>query len=290
MNRGTNHIGCGLPSRAPAGFTMVELLVVMALLAVLLVMTSIFGNRSVALIGDVSSRVATDRIATAAFEQIARDLEGQVIRREVTMRVVKKAGNGDDELVLITRRFGLPTRADEADRRVSTVHYRVTDHILRQGSDGYRFGDSSSRPSEEEGLLDLHGLPELGPDDLDDDSFRTLAAGVLRLEIGFVVRKTDGSTRIEAAEPVAPDRAEALIVSLVVLDPERTRMIDGGQRARIAAEFADAVPGKLVADQWMDTARELAGKSDSLSVPGVALRQVRVYQRRIQLAAAASSL
>lgn len=269
---------------------MVELLVVMALLSLLLVLTSIFGNRSVALIGDVSSRVATDRIATAAFDQIARDAEGQVVRREPTLRVIKNDGGKDDELVLITRRFGIPSRSDEADRRVSTVHFRVTDHVLLQGADGYRFGDSTVRPSEEQGMLDLHGLPDDGPAELDEDSFQILAAGVLRMEIGFVVGKADGSTMIEASEPTAPDRAEALIVTLVVLDPERTRMIDGTQRARIAAEFADAESGKLAGDLWMKTARDLAGRAGNLNVPAVALRQVRVYQRRIQLATAPGAL
>jgi hypothetical protein len=254
------------------------------------VLTSTFGNRSVNLMSDVSSRVAADRIATVAFDQIARDVEGQVIRREVTMRVEKQQGNGNDELVLITRRLGLPLQASEADRRVSTVHYRVRENALWQGVTGYRFGDSSTRPSEEEGMLNLHGLPDKGPEDLDDASFQPLAAGVLRMEIGFVVSKSDGSTGIEAAEPAAPDRAEALIVTLAVLDPSRSRMIDDSQRSRIAAEFGDAKPGKLTADEWMDTARGLVGKMESLSVPAVALRQVRVYQRMIVLPGAASTL
>ena len=94
-----------------AGFTLVELLVVMMLLSVLMVLTSAFGSRSLDLIGQVGSKSAADRIAELVFEQIVRDIDQRVIRREPTMRIDKNDSEGDDELVLVTRRFGLPERA-----------------------------------------------------------------------------------------------------------------------------------------------------------------------------------
>ncbi len=265
------------------GFTLVELLVVMMLMSVLLVITSAFGNRSLELIGQVSSRSGTDRIAEMAFEQLARDLDQRVVRREPTMRVEKHDGDRDDELVLVTRRRGLPAQASEADRRVSTVHYRITDHVLVQGADGCRFGESATRPSLEDGTLVLHELPQEGPEDLKDDSFHPLVDGVLRMEFAFVVTGEDGKPEV-VAKPAAD--MEALIVSVVVLDPERTRMIDKEQRETIAAEFPDAEDGEVPGETWQEVAREISQRAEPLGVPAAALRQVRVYQRRIPLSRA----
>ncbi len=273
-----------MPGSRAAGFTLVELMVVLMLMSVLLVLTTSFGNRSMELIGQISSRAATDRIAAAAFEQLARDLDQRVVRREVTLRVEKNEGAGDDELVLITRRSGLPLEATEADRQVATVHYRVDDHDLWQGAAGCRFGQELSPPAAGTGMLEIHGLPDDGPEDLPLESSQPLAAGVLRMEMSFVVSAADGSSRVQAAAPVAPDRAEALVVQLVVLDPDRSRMIDAAQRSRIAAEFKDSKDNEIPGESWRRTALELGGRAESLAVPAVALRQVRVYQRRFSLA------
>ena len=269
--------------RRAAGFTLVELLVVMMLLSVLMVLTSAFGNRSLDLIGQVGSKSAADRIAELVFEQIVRDIDQRVIRREPTMRVEKNDSEGDDELVLVTRRFGLSERAAEADRRVATVHYRITDHVLLQGAEGFRFGDPATPPSREEGTLGLHGIPAEGPEELDDDSLHPLAAGVIRMEFAFVAPGADGALEILADPPASPVRPEALIVTLVVLDPERSRMIGPGQRVKIAAEFPDAKDGETPGDRWQEIAGGLAGRADVLGLPAVALRQVRVYQRRVSL-------
>lgn len=266
------------------GFTLVELLVVMMLLSVLMVLTSAFGSRSLDLIGQVGSKSAADRIAELVFEQIARDIDQRVIRREPTMRVEKNDSEGDDELVLVTRRFGLPERAEEADRRVATVHYRITDHVLLQGAEGFRFGDPATPPSREDGTLEVYGLPAEGPEELDDDSLQPLAGGVIRMEFAFVAPGADGALEIVADPPASPVRPESLIVTLVVLDPERTRMIDPDQRVRIADEFPDAKDGETPAESWQEIALGLAGRADVLGVPAVALRQVRVYQRRVSLA------
>lgn len=266
-----------------AGFTLVELLVVMMLLSVLMVLTSAFGSRSLDLIGQVGSKSAADRIAELVFEQIVRDIDQRVNRREPTMRVEKNDSEGDDELVLVTRRFGLPEGAAEADRRVSTVHYRITDHVLLQGAEGFGFGEPASPPSREEGTLSLHELPAEGPEELDDDALQPLVGGVIRMEFAFVTPGADGALEIVADAPASPMRPEALIVTLAVLDPERTRMIDPGQRARIAAEFPDAEDGETPGERWQEIARGLAGRADALGVPAVALRQVRVYQRRVSL-------
>lgn len=271
------------PQRDATGFTLVELLVVVVLLSVLMVLTAAFGNRSLELIGQVGSKSAADRIAELAFDQLVRDMDQRVIRRESTMRVEKNDGDGDDELVLITRRFGLPEGAAEADRQVATVHYRITDHVLVQGAEGYRFGDPATPPSPEEGTLGLHGLPVEGPEELEDESLRPLAEGVIRMEFAFIAPGANGEMEIVASPPVAPVRPAAMIVTLAVLDPERSRMIDGEQRARIAAEFPDAKDGEAPGALWQEAASGLTVRADTLQVPAVALRQVRVYQRRIPL-------
>lgn len=266
--------------KAADGFTLMELLVVMALVSVLLVLTTTFGNRALGLIGQVGSRSASDRIAELVFEQFSRDLGQRVVRRETTIRIHKEADGGDDELVLVTRRFGLSERAAVADRRVSTVHYRVAEHVLFQGAEGFGFGSTSAPPLPADGMLDLHGLPEEGPEGLAERSMYPLADGVIRMEFSFITLGADGTPEIKAAPPQAPELPSAMVVTLAVLDPERTRMIGREERERIAAEFPDAGDGVLPGGRWLEVARGLAGRAGDLRVPAVALGQVRVYQRR----------
>jgi prepilin-type N-terminal cleavage/methylation domain-containing protein len=257
-------------ARGRTGFTLVELLVVIALLAVVLTITVEISRRSLEQIAQTSSRIATDKIATTTFDQISFDLQQRLLRDESTVRVVKRAVDsaedplGNDELVLMTIRPGYPLLATSADRRVSTVHYRVDDHELVQASSGYKFGVAGTPPNP-----------------------ATLERGVIRMEYGVIIK--GGAGTVTTTIPADFNTVESVVITMVVLEPTRSRMLTDTQRERIAKEFPDAVNGTLPLAEWSRIERELIDRIPTSEVPRAPLRHVRVYQRCIALRTATVS-
>lgn len=266
--------------RETRAFTLIEMLVVLALLGVVLTITVTISNGSIEMISKTRARISADEIAATAFDQLSLDLNQRLVRREATVRVVKRPA-GNDELVMLTARSGYPVLSDRAERRASAVHYRVQKGGLVQASCGYDFGDSGVEPDEKNGALRLFDLPEEGPADLRDGWFETMVPGVVRME--FSVIGGDGEERLLADAPEDFREVESLVVTLVVLDPKRTRYLKQEHRERLAKAFPDARDGELAKSGWVAVERDLAARLPGSEFPRAALRHVRVYQRCIPL-------
>lgn len=263
----------------PRGFTLIEMMVVLALLGVVLTVTVSVSNGALEAIRRTQSQVAMDRIAATALDSMALDLQQRIVRREPTVRVDKERGN--DEMVLLTVRAGYPMASQNPDRRVSKVHYRVEGMRLLHASSGYEFGAPETNPSEQGGRLQLHGMPVDGPAPLQEGWFETLVSGVIRLELSALA--ASGERTALAEPPLGLWHTDAVVATLAVLDPARTRMLNDEQRARIAREFPDARDGVVPFDEWAEIAETLPQRIPAAEVPPTALRHVRVYQRVIPL-------
>lgn len=255
------------------GFTLIELIVVMAVLSVVLMLTATISSRAIELRGDTKARIVAGRNAAAFMRQFEADLSQRIIRREAGIHFEKNAGS--DEISLLTQRPGYAIRTNSADRRAALVSYRVKRQVLERAASGYGFGSADARPDEAEGRLALARVPIDGPLAPDERAYQMIAPGLIRLEFSFVVR--DGDNRVVRADPPADQtRIVAVIATVVTLDPDRCRMLDEGQFKRIASAFPDAIDNELPGVKW--TAN--AGRLGQL-VPNVAksaLRQVRVYE------------
>ena len=261
-----------LTSCAP-GFTLMELLVVMAVLSIFLIMTSAVTRDALDLHGATKARLVAERNAAAFLRQFDADIFQRVNRQEARARIGKHQGN--DEISLVTRRQGYAILGTTADRRVSLVSYRIAQNMLERAASGYGFGKPPERPAEKTGTLALKEIPATGPDVPADKAFQVIAPGIIRLEFSFLVREAE--KRVLRAEP-PPDQQqiEAVIATVAVLDPDRRRMLDAGKLGLIAAEFPDAADNALPAPKWDEVAANLSRKLPAL--PRTALQQVRVYQ------------
>jgi type II secretory pathway pseudopilin PulG len=252
---------------------LIELIVVMAILIMVLVLTATISSRAIDMRSATKARIVAGRNAAAFLRQFEADLAQRITRREARAHFDKQAGN--DEISLLTQRPGYSIANAAADRRAALVSYRVERQALERAAGGYGFGDIGARPDETAGTLALAQVPAEGPQPSADRFYQVIAPGLIRLEFAFLVR--EGKSRVVRAEPPRDQqRIEAVVATVVTLDPDRCRMLDEGQYRVITAEFPDAVDGELPGEDWTRIAASLARKMPTALRP--ATRQVRVYQ------------
>lgn len=255
------------------GFTLLELMVVTGLLGTFLVMTAMVSRDTLELNGSTRSRMAAERNAAAFLRQFGADISQRVSRREAGARIEKRSGN--DSVSLLTLRQGVALNSTAADRRASLVSYRVENNRLERAAGGYGFGAADQRPANPSGTLSLKEIPSDGPDRPSTSSYQVIAPGVLRLELSFLVLE-NGVRVIRAAAPDDQSSIEAVIATVVTLDPERSRVLGDSQLISIAGAFPDAVDLELPFNRWTEIAEKLP--NDLPGIRRTALQQVRIYQ------------
>ena len=255
------------------GFTLLELMVTMAIISVVLTATASISGHALMVQRGARARLESQRAANALFGQLRHDLAERVQRADTPLRFTRKSGN--DELTLITKRYGFAVQSDSADRRVSIASFRVRDHQLERAAAGFEFGDDPAlRPDLATGTLALINIPPDGPEAPADEAFQTLTAGVFRLEFSFLLSSADKP--ISATRPADPDQIDAVVVTAASLDPSRRRMLDKEQLDRLAEQFRDAEDGQLPAARWSESTASLTS-----TLPGFPLdplQNVRIHQ------------
>ncbi len=261
------------PRYGNAGFTLIELVVTVGILGVFLVMTAVISRGAIDMNGNAKSRIASERGASAFAQQFRMDLEMRVERQEALPRIEKRAG--DDRISLLTQRQGYPVGSNAADRGASLVSYRISDGKLERSASGYGFGGGGARPSAASGTLSLLDISADGPAEPATDTYQVISAGILRLELSFLVLK-DGKSVIQASPPADRAGIQAIVTTIVTLDPDRRRPLDKAKLDSIAAEFPDAADYETPLEKWSEIAARLTTKQPSL--PKSAASQVRVHQ------------
>lgn len=255
------------------GFTLVELLVVIAILSMFLMMTAVVSNDAIDLNSTTRSRVVSERNAAAFMRQFEADLTRRVARDEARMRIEKRVGN--DEITMLAQRQGFALESATADRRVSLVGYRIRGNRLERAGGGYGFGTPEERPAAQSGTLSLNEIGVEGPEEPMDKAFQVICPAIIRLELSFLVRE-GGKRVLRADAPQDQERIEAVIATLVSLDPDRSRMLDHSQIESIADEFPDAVDNETPVGKWAEIADTLSAKIPK--IPKTVLQKVRVHQ------------
>jgi type II secretion system protein J len=250
-----------------AAFTLLELLVAMAVLVLLLVLL-------VQVIGAVSDtwRSGTARIhnfskARVILSLLDRDIQAAVLRRDLAAFV--------DESGSPACAFYAKARGGDGDRRLALIRYaRLPGSAVLQRAD-YGLDYRSRIPTfSETGSLA----------DLDKASVQEVADGIIGFAWQFLA--SDGSFQsafqYDYDHPLTSSNTKAMVVSLLVLDEAALRTArDTGSLPALLAEFAPPPsPGKTHADAWNDT---LSSSAFGTGLPAPVRRGLRAFQRCILL-------
>jgi len=266
-------------------FTLLEILVAVAVLAVLaLIMVGILDSTA-KVTGSSQQRMSADSGARQALDRIGADILAALRREDLHDVVEKRPGN--DRIVFFAQAEGYG-----GDRGISQVSYCGSDHP-DLGSASENFGNgvllrgSSGKNWTGTGQLSFGAAPSLPA--MDASQMELAAADIFRFELGFLM----GDGRIETTLPPvsgnaylltanrsapAADQVRAVIVSIAALDQRGRVLIDDATLA--------ALPGKLV-----DAARVAAGAQDNIlqvwrnaiqadtDLPPPVRNAIKVYQR-----------
>lgn len=269
-------------SRPPRrrGFTLVELIVAMAIFTVILLVTAQVSDSALTITRSTEARLAAQREASVAAQQLRTDFAQRIQRLDTPVRFEKKIGS--DSLVLLTKRLGYSDGLGTPDRAVSIIEYRIETGATQQAANGLLrasrgigYGDDlTARPALDKGTLALATLPEEGPEKLDARHFQMLAPGVIRLELSFLIN--DKAMPIRMGAPEDQELIDGVIATVCILEPDHRGGLRDGQLTRIAEQFGDAADGKLPVEDWLQTLDDLPTLLQGF--PKAILRHVRVKQ------------
>jgi prepilin-type N-terminal cleavage/methylation domain-containing protein len=263
------------PSSHPtrrAGFTLIELVVSMAVLTIMLTMVLQITNSARNAVKLTESKSNNDAIARRAFDRISRDLAQIVIRDDA--RFEFKSNPGNDQISFLTHTKGFTASGSAGDRDVSLVSYSILydptlgEKLLR-GSSGNLFADTPAAALKLDASLPF---PAVSPDNL-----QLLSNNVIRFEVEYVIQGGSGITQ-EITAPATSQNLRGLVITLVTLDDWGRRAIKPDRLESLAANFTDAATAKQTLKTWSLKRDELA-KSGIAGLPKDALQSIRCYQR-----------
>ncbi len=258
--------------RGAGGFTLIELIVSMAILGIIVLMALQVIDMSRNAIRISAAKSNNDTIARRVFDQIGRDLSQMVLRDDARIEFNSKAGN--DQIAFLVNKRGLSAAADVGDRPVSLISYELVhdaalgERLLR-GSLGYKFADKVGDALKLDASQKFPAIPA--------NNLQSVTNNIIRMEIEYLIRGNTGITR-EITAPATTQNLCGLVISIVTLDDRSLRVIEVARLPDIAGKFTDATSSKNTLETWSKIRDDLAASGLS-GVPKASLRSIHCYQR-----------
>ena len=253
-----------------AGFTLVELLVAMAILAVILVGTVQITGIAQGSVRWAEKKIASDSGARQLTALLERDLREMIRRPDAPFEFQLQPGN--DALAFLATRAGYARGDASADRSASLVRYesdpggRFTRACL-----GFGFEGEDTVP-----LDPAAALP-----DIPDENRQVVSDTVFRVEFEFLV--DDGSAILRQQKaPATLEALRGIITTVAVLDPQSRGVLNDGDIPKLAALFDDARDTETPATDWAATVLANTTRGTS-GIPADVFRGVRVYEQTLLL-------
>jgi len=257
--------------RAAAGFSLIELVVTMAILSIILILSTQVIESARTAVRNAEVISGSDSTARLIFTRIEEDFTSMVVRNDVRTDFESKPGN--DRMSFLTRRHGFSSGSggDEiGDRRITVVQYAHTpDGGLARGTHGYDFQTTG------EGALDLDAdgrLPEIP-----QTHFQELSSSAFRMELEYLVQSATGITT-EATAPTMQENLRGVVVTLAVLDPRSRNLLGNSRMNTLVEAFSDVSPDVSTLKNWSET-RDRVATQGLPGVPAALLKSIHCYQR-----------
>ena len=273
-----------------AAFTMVELLVSMAILVLLIVAVSQMVNSTSAVISLNRTHMDADNQARLVFDRLAADLGKIVNRTDIDYFFAKESGNDRMFFYSEAPAFFSGTNASTDADSVGLIGYRVNSSFQLERL-GKQLSWTGSPSATTPGSTVFLSFPVAGSRLNEvwsgvtnaastDPDYHLISESVCRMEFCFQKANgecTDGSPIVRSISEYS-----AIIVALVVLD-SRSRQL--ASASTVAAAFTDPSPAELsgttptlMASKW--NAQLKAGMA---GIPSAVSSQIRIYQRHFYL-------
>jgi prepilin-type N-terminal cleavage/methylation domain-containing protein len=264
-------------SRRGQGFTLVEMLVAMAVLSILAVLLA----QVVALTSQATAAASKHLDATGqarvVFDRLATDLAGRPNRSDLGM-LFTKVTPGNDSFQFYTQANGY-----SGARQVTAVGYRIQQttagrlYQLERGAAGTDWTGNTNPLVQF--LPNVFAAPAVS-----DANYDVLANDVFRLEFCFLLNtgllSTTSASPYNSAGLQTYSDVVGLVVGLGVLDGRSRELISStnpnGPLATLCKDLADPPSGQDPASYW-STAMAQPGFGAGLPLPVV--QNIRIYQR-----------
>jgi len=287
-------------SAKSSGFTIIEILVAVAVLTLLLLLVAQIVQSGSLVIGGSRKHLAADAQAREVFNRFAADLAG-LVRRPDTDAVFTNASATNAAMIFYSESPGFFASSIPVTNRssVSLVGYRVNVAKLERLGKGLTWGGSSNVPvflTYATNRVATNSVPVPGSTISDvwtgisssaDPDFHLQADGVFRL--AFCFRKKDGTYSFTLpVDPVSGPLSgvSSIVVTLAVLDDESRKMVTDTTKLAAALDdptsanlAAGTLPGKI----WQANVENVQTFATKAGIPVAAASRVRIYQRSFPL-------
>ncbi len=240
-------------------FSLIEILVAMAILAFLVVLLAQIMSYSSSVIGHSRTKLDATSRAEALYSRMARDFSARPVRSDMPIEVTIQ--NGNDALSFFSEVHGY-----EGDRTVALVGYRIQESAAGRESQAERAAqgaswDESSFPSYS---TNLPLLP--------DNQYEVATEGVFRLEVCYL--KTDGI--LTNVRPASDAKVAAIVVAVAVLGDTGRKILTTAQIKALGQALPDTVEGESPLVGWR---RAMDAQGFANGIPRKAVQSIDLYQR-----------
>ena len=280
------------------GFTLVEILVACAVLAVLVVFVAQMVGSASSVTGNSRKRLDADDEARMAFDMMAGDFSAMIKRPDIDQLFVAAPGN--DRLFFYSQAPAFSTNPASSNSQVALVGYMVTNGTGSNGMGTNGLIRAAAAKDWEQlsftSLTTLAGTNNPAPEyALGLTNFHSVAPSVFRMEYVLLMRpgsvNKDGSTNgngvfSKSNNPtLALGDVSSIIVAIAILDPTSRKIAPPDIDEKLAGlmKDADVTSGSSGSDtisyesiplqDWQAKALAASG------IPKAVTSQVRVYRR-----------
>lgn len=287
------------------GFTLLELLIAVAVLAMLVVMVAQLVQSGTAVISGSRKHLGADAQAREVFSRFALDLAQMAKRPDLD--AIFSDQDSNKKIFFYSEAPGFSSSIANPNT-LALVGYRVAANggLERLGK-ALSWSEAQSptfltfAKASETNLSRTNALPEStltgswsgavgsSPDyDSSDDDYHAIADGVFRFEYCFL--KKDGTYSLMRDSAGGFRDVAAVVVSLAVLDGDSRKLAPDTSKLAAALPFTnippnDSVPAATVilpAESWQAIINDSAAFA-AAGIPQAAASKVRIYQRAFPL-------